>query len=346
MRILLLSDKTPNAINWLNALNSQPGVFASIWSMRRAKLPVQFFFFVWAIIQLRIVVKRLKPELIIGYRTTSYGFLAACAGTKPIILAAQGESDVWPPGHWTNFFTSRMARFAIQRASLIHAWAKHMAESLYHHGASPQKVLVLHRGILLEKFSFLLPFSHPSEIRFICTRSLYPEYHHDLILKMLKSIEEIFSDIIFKMYIVGDGVMKDELMKLSEDLQIRSSVIWTGSVSPDKVSQWLQEADIYISLPDTEGISSSLLEAMACGCFPIVTDLPANREWILNSQCGKLVQLQIESIVAACKDVILNRHRLLDGVLQNRKIVEERADAVKNNAIFLEHYRIICQCAE
>jgi len=53
----------------------------------------------------------------------------------------------------------------------------------------------------------------------------------------------------------------------------------------------LRRSQVYVSLVSTEGVSSSLLEAMACGVFPIVPDIPANRLWIEDGKNGFLVPM-------------------------------------------------------
>jgi glycosyltransferase involved in cell wall biosynthesis len=46
---------------------------------------------------------------------------------------------------------------------------------------------------------------------------------------------------------------------------------------------------LFVSVPESDGTSVSLLEAMAAGCLPILSDLPANREWVEDGRNGLLV---------------------------------------------------------
>jgi glycosyltransferase involved in cell wall biosynthesis len=56
----------------------------------------------------------------------------------------------------------------------------------------------------------------------------------------------------------------------------------------DELTHQLASSDIYVSCSASDATSVSLLEAMAAGCYPIVSDLPANREWITDRVNGAL----------------------------------------------------------
>src|SRR5204863_7768121 len=89
----------------------------------------------------------------------------------------------------------------------------------------------------------------------------------------------------------------------------------------------LANSDLYISLIETDGVSASLLEAMATGILPIVPDHPANRFWITPGENGILLtdlspRSIAESIVSASKDWSLRRRAWE----QNVKTVQNRAD--------------------
>ena len=62
-----------------------------------------------------------------------------------------------------------------------------------------------------------------------------------------------------------------------------------GRVPHDRMPELLTQTDIYVSTSLSDGTSVSLLEAMASGVFPIVTDIPSNREWINDGENGFLV---------------------------------------------------------
>jgi glycosyltransferase involved in cell wall biosynthesis len=51
---------------------------------------------------------------------------------------------------------------------------------------------------------------------------------------------------------------------------------------------FLRAADVYVSASSSDGTSSSLLEAMASGLYPVVSDITANRPWVEHGKNGLL----------------------------------------------------------
>jgi glycosyltransferase involved in cell wall biosynthesis len=126
--------------------------------------------------------------------------------------------------------------------------------------------------------------------------------------------------------IVGDGAERKALEKEVENLNIDSSVEFLGRVPHEEMVNLLSKADIYVSTSHYDGTSVSLLEAMGSGAFPIVTDIPANREWIINGENGFLVPENKEKFLAKrIIDVIRNRELLERSLKRNRFMVEQKA---------------------
>jgi glycosyltransferase involved in cell wall biosynthesis len=77
-------------------------------------------------------------------------------------------------------------------------------------------------------------------------------------------------------------------MYLTKELGISEHVRFVGLVPHREVAQYLCAADIYVSTSFVDSTSVSLLEAMACGVAPVVTDIYGNREWVENGVNGLL----------------------------------------------------------
>jgi glycosyltransferase involved in cell wall biosynthesis len=72
----------------------------------------------------------------------------------------------------------------------------------------------------------------------------------------------------------------------------RRAIVFVGDVDHQRMPALLRDHHLYVSTSLSDTTSVSLLEAMACGLFPIVSDIPANREWIEDGVNGCLVPVQ------------------------------------------------------
>jgi glycosyltransferase involved in cell wall biosynthesis len=126
--------------------------------------------------------------------------------------------------------------------------------------------------------------------------------------------------------IVGDGPERDHLEKEAKKLNVTSSVQFLGRVPHEEMVHLLAQADIYVSTSLYDGTSVSLLEAMACGTFPIVTDILSNREWISDGVNGFLIPIGDEIVLGRKIVEATKNGKLRSEVrLRNHKLIEERA---------------------
>ena len=203
------------------------------------------------------------------------------------------------------------------------------------HRFARNKVLILPKGIDLSLFT--PSTNHSNKIEAIVTRSLQPEYRHDSILKAFGILNQ--KGIDFSLTIVGDGTRLQFLKNLATALQIENKVIFTGRIPNTELPKLLQQSNIYISMPITEGVSASLFEAMACNCFPVVSDIPGNQSWITHRENGQLIT--IDDIEMLANELIWsfeNSELRNQAIIQNRKFVEENANYDINMKIISEKY--------
>jgi glycosyltransferase involved in cell wall biosynthesis len=71
-------------------------------------------------------------------------------------------------------------------------------------------------------------------------------------------------------------------------LGIEKHLRWLGWLSPAELAIWFRRAKVYVSPSLSDGTSTALTEAMACGCFPVVSDIVANHPWVENGRTGLL----------------------------------------------------------
>ncbi len=340
-KILFLGETyRPDAITWINGLKEFGGFEICTWELQtpsnskrnRFKRILEFLF---APIAIRKIIRQQKPDMVIAERTTSYGFLAALSGIQPIAIAQQGRTDLWPEGSVLLPFKKIIQKYAFQKATLIHAWGPVMTVSMKAIGVDMSKVLVLSKGIDLTQFT--ASNTDSNRINAIVTRSLNPEYRHDCILKAFGLLNQ--KDIDFSLTIVGDGPQLSFLQNASKELSIENKVRFTGRIANTALPKLLQASNFYISMPVTEGFSASLFEAMACNCYPIVSDIPGNQSWIRHRENGQLVPMDdFEKLAEALQWAFENPGIRTDAVTENRKFVVENTNYKTNMKIIANRY--------
>lgn len=68
-----------------------------------------------------------------------------------------------------------------------------------------------------------------------------------------------------------------------------------------------------VSAPTSDGVSSSIIEGMACGAVPVASDLPTVREWVEHGENGLLVEPRdIEALSDAIINLLKNEKKKKD----------------------------------
>ena len=108
---------------------------------------------------------------------------------------------------------------------------------------------------------------------------------------------------------------------------LASHVEFVGGYTPAELPELLSGADVYESSSLSDGTSSSLLEPMSTGLFPVVSDIPAKRPWVTHGRNGLLFEPGDHTALADRLGQALQ-----DGALRaaaarrNRRIILEKGD--------------------
>ena len=115
---------------------------------------------------------------------------------------------------------------------------------------------------------------------------LRPEKDVATLLKGFAGIRNLGPRV--KLAIVGSGPMRDPL-----EMEARALGIWEDCVfapATKDVANWLRAIDIFVLPSLSEALSNSLMEAMACGCCAVVSNVGGNPEQVRNGETGRLFE--------------------------------------------------------
>lgn len=99
--------------------------------------------------------------------------------------------------------------------------------------------------------------------------------------------------------------------------KLPKAVVLVGKVEHTQLNKWYSAADFYLSASHKEGSGYALLEAMACGCIPVVTDIPSYRKITDDGKLGLLYEKgnSIALLHALLKANQIDKAKLSEGII-------------------------------
>lgn len=279
------------------------------------------------------LIKRIAPDVLHAHQANTCGLYAATMKGYPFIVSAWGSDILIAPEK--SFIMKAIVKYVLKRAIYITSDANYLTERIIELGAKKEKVYTFPMGVNEDILNYrhVYDINNPS-LNIISTRKLEKIYKIDVLIKGFYEALKVFNDMTLT--IGASGSQDEELKKLVNKLGIEDKVIFTGRYKPDEVGKLLMDKDVFISIPESDSTSVSLLEGMAVGLFPIVSDLPGNREWINDNKNGIVLKLTSPKCI---KDAILwcayNKEHLKNSLDLNIDIIKKRA-LWKNNAKQIE----------
>jgi len=243
--------------------------------------------FDWGLIlRLAAVLRKEKADIVHthNFAPLIYGTLAAklagipCMNTRHGRAPKKASSLIWALNKYVAVI-SEDAKKALNENNRI----------------NPKKVKLVYNGIDLNRYNGSANNDLKSMKRELGLKEdscvignigrLVKEKDQTTLLKAFKKlIQKKFNG---ELVIVGDGPLKEELISLSKEYDIADHVKFLGY--QDDIEKYYRLFDIYILSSVSEGISLTLLEAMASGKPVIATKVGGNPEVVVERETGYLV---------------------------------------------------------
>jgi len=279
---------------------------------------------------LRAIVERIQPDLVHALRIPYEGMLAANAGLQvPLIVSV-----------WGNDFTLHAPSTPLMRNHT--RWTMLTADALH---ADCERDIRLGRdwGLEASKPTLVAPGNGG--------------IHTDIFFPPARPVDEpvIFNPRGFRAYVRNDTFFRAIPLVLKEIPSARfvcagmagqaEALNWVNMLGIEKSVELLaprphaemaeiyRSAQIIVSPSTHDGTPNTLLEGMACGCFPIAGDLDSIREWITDGVNGLLVDSGNPSALAeAIVRAVKNKDLRAQAAGQNEALIASRAEYTRNMA--------------
>jgi glycosyltransferase involved in cell wall biosynthesis len=207
-----------------------------------------------------------------------YGTWAARWAGVPVVLQTRHGQRIGH-GRWSQFLYRTAARGVDRIVPVSHDAAK---LTINLDGVPREKVSTIWNGIDLDDFEYRGPCAEPVAI---CVARMSPEKDFPTLLRAMQVAVRDLPALSLKL--VGDGPERQRLEELAGELGITDRVEFLGECKD--VPQQLAKAAMFVTSSLTEGISLTLLEAMAVGLPAVATAVGGNSEIVVDGETGRLV---------------------------------------------------------
>lgn len=202
----------------------------------------------------------------------AYGTFAVCASlaiNQAENLRIIGYAHADEPGYyeWLSYYEEIIHRFVTSTRDIAAKLAKLLPHRQTDIVVRPNPVNV--PAVLQRSYT---PQHLPIRLVYVARIVQGQKRVYDLVELAIALAAE---NVDFELRIIGDGVDKETLRAKFDSLRpaIRNRVILENSVAPHQLPEVWQAADISILVSEYEGTSLAMLESMAYGCVPVVTQV-------------------------------------------------------------------------
>ena len=336
MKVLIVGSKSIHVSSFIEALNNKsiiPNLLAEeklnyatvngeFVAQFRSKNPFSILFNYW---KLKRIIRKTKPTVVHIHQANRMAYFVSkiCAHKNiPCVLTAWGSDVLLVPQK--NKFYRFLVQKTLQRSNIITADSKSMVTAMLQLEPFKEKYKLLQYGIdLIEP--------QPKEKIIYSNRLHNPIYRIDKIIEYFNDFHDKNTD--WKLVIAGVGSETERLKELVKSFGIEEKVSFIGWIDKELNTEMYQKSSIYISIPESDGTSVSLLEAMSAGCLPIVPNIDVSKEWILDGKNG-VIEKEGENPLVEAIELLKDDYREI-----NLSLVQSTAERGKCTERFIELYQ-------
>ena len=344
-KLLIISSNTIHVLNYINLIrdyfdeivfitnekidNFDYGNTKIIYTEFSLKKPISFYRSVFFV---RKIINEFNPTVIHSHQISTNSLLAILANKKiqkPLLLTAWGSDILNTPNK--GFLHQKMVKYILKNAQYFTSDSKYMADVMSEFAGKPLNILIANFGININD---LLKIEKQNVI--YSNRQLKKLYRIDKIIEAYGRFIGNNNPDKWKLIIGAEGEEKEMLIALADKLKIKNYIEFVGWLEKEQNSYYYNIAKYYISIPESDATSISLLEAMAAGCVPILSDLPANKEWIEDGVNGVIVKNIQSDFIKKASEIDFQKAQII-----NNQIIEEKGTKKANRQKFTSFYEQI-----
>jgi glycosyltransferase involved in cell wall biosynthesis len=276
---------------------------------------------------LQSILHQVNPSVIHIHQVNRLAFfttLVAKWRKIPVVTTAWGSDVLIMPSK--NKLYHYLVKKTLLRSAVISADAQEMIRAMQLLVPTGQFVCIQY-GIA--------PIEPTNKKEIIYSNRIHkPLYNIDKIISLFADFHTQHPS--WNLVIGGSGSETEKLKNQTKLLGLTEYVKFVGWLNEEENRLHYAESSIYVSIPASDGTSVSLLEAMSANCIPVVSDLPANKEWISDNTNGIIFQEEGENPFK--RALFLNQEIAFS---TNQQLINQKATRNASIAQFLSIYQTL-----
>lgn len=295
--------------------------------------------------RIRKIVQKIKPDIIHGQSLNFAGIWASFTRVRPLVVTAWGSDVI----NYEKFIVPEryLIRRALKKADLIIGTSGETKKRtnqilgyskpfyLIHFGVDlnvfkPQSALKLRRKLKLKNKKIIF-----------CPRAIKPLYNIDVLIDTLAMVVKKYPSSILALIKNNFTTEYYQDIKIKiQRLNLSDKVIFLPPVANTQMVDYYNLAEVVVSIPNSDGCSVSVLEAMACQKKIIVSDLPYVKDWLAKNNLWRVSPRDVVQTAEMILKVLkVPPKEFAPTGRRNRAMVATRAEIKKNFAKLEEQYQ-------
>ena len=323
-KLLLISNKSAHTYNYINLIKDYFDDILLITNEKNFEYPgpsIEVNFSLRQPLILPYTIKSIKeacrnfnPNIIHIHQANTCAYLSIIALKEfkiPIVLTAYGSDVLLTPKQ--GFFYKQMVKYNLRNSQYYTSDSLYMASVM-------EGILKKNIDILIANFGINVSDTNIDKENIIYSNRLHKKlYRIDEIIKAFSKFLNNKKNENWRLIVAGEGEETNNLKQLTQVLNLTNKVEFVGWLNKDKNTEYYKKSKIFISIPESDATSISLLEAMYYKCVPVVSNLPANLEWIIDEFNGVVVENTSANFIEKALNLDIEKLKLVNDFLIKEK---------------------------